>query len=154
RYVTVGYQNSNEAWQTTVWDVGRQQETARLAGIVVAYAPESDKAWVWLSRASGEVRLHDLASGREEKQLAVGPGWHSFVPHPDGLRLAVTQPSSAVQVWNVQTGKVTDTLLPLRDLGAWSPDGKFLVGVSEDNRIRVLDVSKGELQSESARMPS
>jgi serine/threonine protein kinase len=151
RYVTVGYQDSDDAWQTTVWDAVRREETSRLAGIVVAFVPQNDRAWLWLSHASGEVRLHDLASGREVKRLAVGPGWHRFALHPDGGRLAVTQPS-AVQIWDVQTGKVSDTLLTIRGLCAWSPDGKFLAGVSEDNRIRVLNVSDGRLQSESGRM--
>src|SRR5262249_29565853 len=103
-------------------------------------------------RASGDVRLYDLASGREEKRLAVGSGWRSFAPHPDGRRLAVAPPSAA-QVWDVQTGEGREPLGPLGDLVTGSRGGEVLAGVSTDNRIRVLDLRKGRLQSESARMP-
>jgi serine/threonine protein kinase/WD40 repeat protein len=152
RYLSVGYQDRDEGWHTTVWDTGQRQETCRLAGFVVTFVPGDDKAWLWLSRASGEVRLHDLASGRQAERLAVGPGWHEFALHPNGRLLAVAQPSG-VQLWDLQTGKFSDNLTSLRRLGAWSPDGRLLAGISEDSRIRVWDVEKGRLQSESARIP-
>src|SRR5207245_5478932 len=91
-----------------VWDWRRGQavlKTGLFGG--TDFSPDSRRL---VLGDQGSIRFYDLASGKEEKRLALGPGGHQFAFDPKGRRLAVTGGSQAnVQIYDLPTDKIVQT---------------------------------------------
>jgi WD40 repeat protein/Tfp pilus assembly protein PilF len=153
RYLGAAY----GAGRGKVWDLSRPGKSRTLVGEVCRFSPDSRKVLTWVSLADGEMRVLDLASGKEEKRFKVGPGWHDFAWHPDGRQLAVSQ-RNGVQLWDLNTGQVQRTLFQGKNTNmvAWHPGGRFLAisaGFDGEQHIKVHDLVADRLQSD-IRVPT
>jgi WD40 repeat protein len=135
-----------------LWKVatGQLLLTIRLAGEwpawCVAFSPDGKTLAAGLE--SGEVRLWDVATGRERCRLTEHGGrvrWIGF--HPDGQSLAVAGELSdnAVHIWDVATRTRRNRLLGHGGevlSGAWRRDGRLLVTAGAmDGTVRLWDFS-------------
>ena len=69
----------------------------------VAFSPDSRR--LAIGHADGSIRLYELPSGRQLKQLEGVPrhGWMVF--HPEGRQLAVSC-ATGIQVYDLETGRI------------------------------------------------
>jgi WD40 repeat protein/Tfp pilus assembly protein PilF len=140
-----------------VWDLSRPGWSLTLLGGVCRFSPDGRKVLTRGSPVGGQLRVYALPSGKEERQLTVGPDWSDLAWHPDGHQLAVCQPNG-VQLWDLNTGQVQRTLLEreITSKLAWHPSGRFLAistGRMGEQHIKVYDVLESRLQSDS-RVPT
>jgi WD40 repeat protein len=94
------------------------------------------------------VRLWDLASGKEFRQIASPEGEiTSTAFSSDGKRLATGGKDKTVRIWDLATGKLVATLAghagPVYCV-IFSPDGKTLASGSEDGTVKLWSVKAGE----------
>jgi WD40 repeat protein len=135
-----------------LWKVatGQRVFTARLPGDwpawCVAFSPDGKTLAAGLE--AGEVRLWDVATGRERGRLSGHGGrvrWIGF--HPDGLSLVVAGnwPDHVVHIWDLETrtrrfrlaGHDSEVLA-----GAWRGDGRLLITAGAlDGTVRLWDLS-------------
>src|SRR5205807_10157397 len=131
-----------------VWDWRRGQavlKTGLFGG--TDFSPDSRRL---VLGDQGSIRFYDLASGKEEKRLALGPGGHQFAFDPKGRRLAVTGGSQAnVQIYDLPTDKIVQTLTCPADAGAmsWRSDGEFLAATGNDGCLYVWSTRTGKQQA-------
>jgi WD40 repeat protein/serine/threonine protein kinase len=135
-----------------LWQVatGQLVFTAHLPGDwpawCVAFSPDGKTLAAGME--AGEVRLWDVATGRERARLAGHGGrvrWIGF--HPDGLSLAVAGnwPDHVVHIWDLVTrtrrfrlaGHDSEVLA-----GAWRGDGRLLITAGAlDGTVRLWNLS-------------
>ncbi|GIW80095.1 MAG: hypothetical protein KatS3mg105_1902 [Gemmatales bacterium] len=95
-----------------------------------------------------QIRVWDSATGKISKTLTADSRVWSLSWSPDGRTLASTVPDG-IRLWDVLTEK------PLRKFSRtapriygsvfWSPNGKKLVSVDSDKRMRVWETASGQL---------
>jgi WD40 repeat protein/tRNA A-37 threonylcarbamoyl transferase component Bud32 len=131
-----------------LWDVVQRVKIGQLPGALMYFLGNGKKALTWVSLTDGEMRYYHVASGKEEKRFAVGPGWHGYALSPDGGRLAVSQPRS-MQIWDLETGKLVQSVPGLNNVPAWHPNGRFLAlgGLYDGTALRVWDLANNRLQT-------
>jgi WD40 repeat protein len=113
----------------------------------VAFSPDGKTLAAGLE--TGEVRLWDVATGRERARLSGHAGrirWIGF--HPDGLSLAVAglwpDNNNVVHIWDLVT-RTRRFRLPGHDgevlTGAWRGDGRVLITAgARDGTVRLWDL--------------
>jgi serine/threonine protein kinase/WD40 repeat protein len=143
----------NRTKQTVLWDLQQWKQHLVLEGEFLGYLPDGIRAVTWVSLADWEVRIYDIRSGAEERRFRLRPGWHGLAISPDGRRLAVTGDNDALQLWDLGTGTLSQTVSALSRNGwvAWHPKGHLLAATSSANGeqvIRVWDVTGNRLQAE------
>ena len=97
---------------------------------------------------NGQVRLFDLPSVKQVREITVTSPARCVAYHPLLPRLAVSSPAG-VQILEIDTGAVL-THLPQPGAGnlAWHPDGKMLAVVGSDSNIHCWDVATGKVSAE------
>jgi WD40 repeat protein len=114
----------------------------------LAFAPDGQtlaSAAGELYRA-GEVKLWDLATGRERATLAGHTASVEGVAFaPDGQQLATASWDQTIQLWDLASGQPRTTLhLPgAAQAVAYAPDGQTLASVEQDFTVRFWDLSTG-----------
>jgi RNA polymerase sigma factor (sigma-70 family) len=149
---TADYDESSANWKTMVWDLaGKQIRTlARKHGSVgdLAFAPDGNTL---VKATAGEIRLWDVAAGREVGPLAGRQNtFYSVAWSPRGdVVAAAGGPEGNLKLWDAATGKEVRQFEGHRDwIGSvvFSPDGKRLASSSGGTReggIRLWDVESG-----------
>jgi WD40 repeat protein len=132
---------------THVWDVATGKRTATLRGkpskdesgaLALAYRPDGKVPAVGSAhRKGGEVRLHDLATGKST-QLKLLRGPVSLAFSADGALLITVAPGTNITVWDTKTGKAVTTLSGLIGQGG-SPDW-VAFGAQEKTLVRASRV--------------
>ncbi|HEY3026718.1 MAG TPA: caspase family protein [Pyrinomonadaceae bacterium] len=112
----------------------------------VAFGPEGK--WLASGGADNQIKLWDVASGRELRSLNGHTGWiKSLAVSSDGLWLASGSNDRTIKVWNVTTGmevrNFTGHTAPIESL-AFSFNGRWLASGSADGIIRIWDLSTGK----------
>jgi RNA polymerase sigma factor (sigma-70 family) len=135
-----------------LWDVSTRKERQRLRGDpsgqmqCVAFSPDGKLL------ASGAqdrlIRLWDVATGTEVRQIEARQGWvRSVAFSPDGKHLASGGQDKTPRLWEVASGKELHDFEREPGLGteiAFSPDGKLLLAVCGNRALRLWDVATGK----------
>jgi WD40 repeat protein len=130
---------------TRVWDVTGHQPYDWLATSRPKAAFSPDGRTVALHTGAADLKLYDLASGRERRALggdAAGVEFLSF--SPDGRTLATT--GQTPQLWDTATGRCRVCGAPHPVAGwapAFSPDGRLLATGGRDEFIKLWDPDTG-----------
>jgi RNA polymerase sigma factor (sigma-70 family) len=142
------------------FDLARGQAVRRVRwhkhlAISLAFAPGGKLLATGGSQHDNDVRLWDVAGGKEVRVLEAGAIVHALAFAPDGKLLASAQGDGRVVLWDVTTGKPRRALegFPAAVLAvAFSPDGRLLAGAGPVERegkrtygVRLWDVRGGAL---------
>ena len=112
---------------------------------------------------SGEVKLWDVATGKEQATLLLGDtggfgytgGVNSVAYSPDGKTLAAASVCT-IKLWDAATGKELATLQGQAGMVssvAFSPNGKTLAAVNADKTIKLWDVATASRPVGPAAVP-
>ena len=104
------------------------------------------------SNQSKTLRLCDVASGEERKQIALTAYLVRLAFSPDSKLVAVTERDNAVRVYDVETGKrLHSWIVELNNPNenytsaiAFSPNGKLVAAGATDHLIRLWDLTTGK----------
>lgn len=130
------------------WDVttGNAAETRKLSGVantIQTFAASPDRRTVAVAEPNSIV-LRESATGKETSRLACGAqalGWSA-----DGKRLAATDGSPGVRVWDLASGK---QVLEVKLQPGWlpsvalSPDGTLVAAGTREGIVRLWEVPTG-----------
>ena len=116
-------------------------------GVVgVSYSPDGRRI---VSASRAELRIWEPSTGRLIRTINEG-GINSVAFSPDGRRIVSGGQSTALIVWETQTGRKLLTLkghTQTVSCVAFSPNGKFIASASRDKTARVWDAKTGRLLS-------
>src|SRR5262249_44447333 len=89
-----------------------------------------------------QVRIWDVASGKDVQSLPVTAAWHRLAWSPDDQQLAlIAEGDKVASLWDVKSGKAVPTKFEGHKSGvnalAWSPDGLLLATGEEAGMIRL-----------------
>ena len=149
----VGYQlsqNPQRAGVVAEWDastglpLGPPVVVNGGAPVDVSFAPHRDT--VAVTGFNGATEVLDPAKRTVESRFTV-PGPYSFgvTFSPDGTKLATSDWSGSVALWNPKTGKplgqIPDPSQTPTASVAWSPDGQTIAVTDGDQTLRLFDVA-------------
>ncbi len=129
----------------TIWDVNSGREVMTLSGHmgnvnILAYSPDG----TILASSAENVKIWDAPAGKEVRTLPTRGMSVTF--SPDGTRLATANNDGTATVWDVASGKESQTLRGHTGrvfTVAFSPDGNRLATGGEDTTIKIWNVSPG-----------
>jgi len=116
---------SSERENVRVWDIAAQDLQLRCSGVFVGWTADS-AAVITQDNAAGLVRWWDRQSGDRLRKTKFDllPGFS--IARPDG-RFAASAQRACLDIWEIDRGRTSLTLVPLRD-GKWlalRPDGHY-----------------------------
>lgn len=109
----------------------------------------TDGSWVASGGADNEIRIWQVATGRELRALTGHSGYvRSIAVSPDGQWLASGSNDRTVKIWSVISGSLMNSLsghtASIESL-AFSADNRWLASGSTDKTIRIWDLTTGNL---------
>jgi hypothetical protein len=137
---------ASSEWENVhVWDIAAQDLQLRCSGVFVGWTADS-AAVITQDNASGLVRWWDRQSGDRLRKTKFDllPGLS--IARPEG-RFAACAQRACLDIWEIDRGRTSLTLVPLRD-GKWlavRPDGHYRgsPGV-EKELVYVVQTEKGQ----------
>jgi WD40 repeat protein len=141
-----------EDGRVKLFDLASGQPVITLHGPVGAFQLSPDGKRLFGRDRTSTVKVWDITDGREILALKGPlPGVHAF--NSDGTRLA-TVSAEGVRIWEVADSHDCTTLLdevgvaPRTQSPVFSPDGKYLAGLTRAKAVRIWEVATGkEVQS-------
>ena len=160
-----GYNAKTKLDATRVWDVQARAERLMLPGASAqdfgSFSTDGKRVVAVLDK--GGAAVWDTATRGLVRKLTTRPayGYNLAALSPDGTRMA-TAKYGAVSVWDVATARRI-ARMQARSLGymfrlEFSPDGRFLLAVTENNLVYVWRAASGErvslLHGHTAAIPT
>lgn len=134
-----------------IWDAKTGQERARITGVLLLPLPgltafTADGRYVAFSEDSPpDIRLHELASGKEVRRFRAWQSWHMTFSH-DNKRLLASNRYGAIGQWEVATGNLlrasADPVLGVAPL-RFVDGGKHLLVERDQSTFAVVDWKTG-----------
>ncbi|MYA68613.1 WD40 repeat domain-containing protein, partial [Candidatus Poribacteria bacterium] len=119
--------------------------------VATAFSPDRQMfAGVSWDVDDNKVDLWDLANHQHKETLKEQKYIKSIAFSPNGKTLAIGNADEPVQLWNVDTGEYTATLVGDQGRGTsvvFSPDGKTVATGSWDGTVRLWDAGTGEYKT-------
>jgi WD40 repeat protein/tRNA A-37 threonylcarbamoyl transferase component Bud32 len=153
----------NTSGEVILWDLATGRKLATLGGhegmvTSVAFAPDgktlastslaSTRMTLWEDPPQprdlpGQLKLWDLATGKERASQPHPRGLQSLAFSPDGKTLAGSAgPFGEIDLWDARAGRLRSTLVghtaAVTALG-FLPDGKTVLTLADDNTLRLWD---------------
>jgi eukaryotic-like serine/threonine-protein kinase len=137
-------------WDARTGELLRTFETPDSEVVAVAFSPDRDAIAMATvgNEGDGFVFIRDSKTG-EVKQKLTASNIQAVAFSPDSRTLAVANISSSLNLWEVATAKLKQTLVG-QDIQthavAFSPDGKMLAGGGYGNTVKLWKVDTGALE--------
>ncbi len=133
-----------------LWRISTGEELMQLKGHkswirCVAISPDGKRALT--GSYDKTMRLWDLEEAKLLREFKTQRNWIWDIDFSPSGKIAACVSGSSVQLWDLESGKVVRSLKG-GDNGTSvdiSPDGRLAIGGSYDGKVRVWDVSTGEL---------
>jgi WD40 repeat protein len=133
----------------TLWDLNSGENVRvfkpahQRAITTVAFA--RGKPYLASVDTGGELKIWDIATGKERLTRNIGRSTWGLAFSPDGRLLAITTRSRAVQFLETDTGRVLRPFVIEEgslSQASFSPDGTRLAAITQDGRLYFCDVNK------------
>jgi WD40 repeat protein len=133
-----------------IWDLGRGEVAlkpkAGVCGGAFDFSPDS--RFLVVGQCDGSIHLFDLALGQDRTLTRGGAPVLSLAFRPPNSQQVAFSSNNALQVLDVNSGKVVKTFSPPEPGGVgsitWSSDGNFLAAACADKRIYVWDLADAD----------
>jgi RNA polymerase sigma factor (sigma-70 family) len=138
-------------WDLATWSVQARLPARHNRSTLLAFSPDG-KLLATSDTLDRTVRLFDVATRKERRQLKRPSFVHSFAFSPDGSALALGAEDGVITLWDPAAGKllreVPSTNKHVRAV-AWSPDGRMLAASEYDEKgnaeyLRLWDPATGK----------
>jgi WD40 repeat protein len=132
----------------TLWNVPQDLERTTLtghAGAVRTVAATPDGKFAASTSEDKTLRLWDLTSGKQTRQIDLPVPSFTAALRPDGSQIAVVGSDNRVRIHDLTDGKVVTTLEGYAGqvlCVAYSPDARWLATGTADNLVRVWDLPR------------
>lgn len=141
---------SGAPFRAFFWDLDKRKIARTMTGLVGVGSLEFSADGKRLAvKGSGEARVYDVATNKAMFKLSIEAG-ASVTMSRDGKRLATASLQRGVQIWDTDTAKEVLTLHGRGPL-AFSPDGKRLAGVGNEDPVRGDSILIWDLSALNAR---
>ena len=129
-------------WSTADWSEIRTLSTDRLSTVqALAFSPDGQT--LAAAALNGQIRLWEVASGRQLRNFEHGGWLHDLAFSPDGSVLATASWESTVKLWDIAANRELATLVGHTDRAeavSFSPDGMVLATGGLDKSLRLWGV--------------
>jgi WD40 repeat protein len=133
------------------WDLGNGESLSTWTGhqgpICDMFVRPGKNELVSAGNRDGAIRRWNSATGKSLSKTDAYVGELALARTPDSKALAICDVTGRMDVWNLASGRITQTLqLPAdrrREL-IFSPDGRSLVDATEDVKITIRDAATGK----------
>ncbi|HVR35565.1 MAG TPA: protein kinase [Methylomirabilota bacterium] len=123
-----------------LWKQTRSQDIASMAtsnGIIRSLAFSPDNRWLAVAGSSGASVIH-VAGWTEQIRLEEKTFFQSVHFSPGGESLLTGSPSTGLRIWDTLTWRLKRQLDDVASYGAFSPDGRLIIGGSPEG-LRIWD---------------
>jgi WD40 repeat protein len=130
-----------------IWSDVADSQPRTMSRLGDRFAWSSDGSMFFAGPVEGEIRAHEVGSGKVLKSFSTPADLQRLVCSPDGRLLAATYHSGHVLLWQIDTGELLHDISahPANVwIAAFSPDSRHLATASSDRTLGLWDTTTGK----------